>query len=271
MPRGREPWGRTGAGSPELLRCTPAPARAPPSTLVRARSRTQREGVGSPPGNLWKGGGRLTQLGSPTRGAPPPEAPRTGPAPPASSPPEAGHTVHGHTAARVCAELGLQQAQPVVHHLAGRGRPVVKRPVLHTEAACEGPRPSGGWTGRAQASRPWAPTRSGHRGPVLARARRGQGAEGLCWRGPGPGQNSAGWGWEGKVPCGPLLLTPPSPPQDTFWNMLPFSPERPTLHQAMVTLGHSLTLAGLTASGSADTGVWCTNVADTCLSVPPGR
>lgn len=213
MPRGREPWGGRGAGSPELLRCTPAPARAPPSTLVRARSRTQQEGVGSPLGNLWKGGARLTQLGSPTRGAPPPEARRTGPAPAASSPPEAGHTVHSHTAARVCAELGLQQAQPVVHHLAGRGRPVVKRPVLHTEAACEGSRPSGGWTGRAQASRPWAPTRSGRRGPVLARA--GPGAE-LSWAG-GRGRCLAALSCSLPRPlprkpsgtCSPFLLSAP--------------------------------------------------------------
>lgn len=142
------------------------PAQHPRAGTKSHTARGRRVAAGKP----LEGGGtpdaaRLPHpRGSPTRGT------RTGPAPAASSPPEAGHTVHSHTAAGVCAELGLQQAQPVVHHLAGRGRPVVKRPVLHTEAACEGSRPSGGWTGRAQASRPWAPTRSGRREPVLARA-----------------------------------------------------------------------------------------------------
>lgn len=58
---------------------------------------------------------------------------------PPGSPPQAGHAVHSHAAARVITELALQQAQPVLHHFAGRGRPVIKRPVLQKAAAREDP------------------------------------------------------------------------------------------------------------------------------------
>lgn len=45
-------------------------------------------------------------------------------------PSQARHTVHSYAAARVIVELGLQQAQPVLYHLARRGRPIIKGPVL---------------------------------------------------------------------------------------------------------------------------------------------
>lgn len=45
-------------------------------------------------------------------------------------PPQAGHAVHGHAAAGVFAELGLEQVEPVFHDLAGRRRSVIERPVL---------------------------------------------------------------------------------------------------------------------------------------------
>lgn len=62
---------------------------------------------------------------------------------PPSSPSQAGHTVNSHTAARVITELGLQQAQPVLHHFPRRGRPVIERPVLWRAEAREtgGPGP----------------------------------------------------------------------------------------------------------------------------------
>lgn len=46
------------------------------------------------------------------------------------SPSQARHTVHSYAAARVIVELGLQQAQPVLYHLARRGRSIIKGPVL---------------------------------------------------------------------------------------------------------------------------------------------
>ena len=54
---------------------------------------------------------------------------------PTGSPPQAGHAVHSHAAAGVITELVLQQAQPVLHHFAGWGRPIIKRPVLQKAAA----------------------------------------------------------------------------------------------------------------------------------------
>lgn len=45
-------------------------------------------------------------------------------------PPQASHTVHGHAAARVFAELGLQQVEPIFHYLAGRRRSIIERPIL---------------------------------------------------------------------------------------------------------------------------------------------
>lgn len=49
-------------------------------------------------------------------------------------PPQAGHAVHGHAAAGVFAELGLEQVEPVFHDLAGRRRSVIERPVLRERA-----------------------------------------------------------------------------------------------------------------------------------------
>lgn len=46
------------------------------------------------------------------------------------SPPQAGHAVHGHAAAGVLAELGLQQVEPIFHNLAGRRRSIIKWPIL---------------------------------------------------------------------------------------------------------------------------------------------
>lgn len=79
---------------------------------------------------------------------------------PPRSPSQAGHAVHGHAAARVITELGLQQAQPVLHHLPWRGRPIVKRPVLQKGAACEDPQPKGGARSGAQAGPPTSTRRS---------------------------------------------------------------------------------------------------------------
>lgn len=45
-------------------------------------------------------------------------------------PPQAGHAVHGHAAAGVFAELGLQQVEPIFHYLAGRRRSIIERPIL---------------------------------------------------------------------------------------------------------------------------------------------
>lgn len=46
------------------------------------------------------------------------------------SPPQAGHTVHGHAATGVLAELGLQQVEPIFHNLAGRRCSIIKWPIL---------------------------------------------------------------------------------------------------------------------------------------------
>lgn len=46
------------------------------------------------------------------------------------SPSQACHTVHSYAASWVIVELGLQQTQPVLYHLARRGRPIIKGPVL---------------------------------------------------------------------------------------------------------------------------------------------
>lgn len=46
------------------------------------------------------------------------------------SPPQASHAVHGHAAARVLAELGLQQVEPIFHDLAGRRCSIIKWPIL---------------------------------------------------------------------------------------------------------------------------------------------
>ena len=45
-------------------------------------------------------------------------------------PPQAGHTVHGHAAAGVFAELGLQQVEPIFHYLTGRRRSIIEWPIL---------------------------------------------------------------------------------------------------------------------------------------------
>lgn len=45
-------------------------------------------------------------------------------------PPQAGHAVHGHAAAGVFAELGLQQVEPIFHYLAGRRCSIIERPIL---------------------------------------------------------------------------------------------------------------------------------------------
>lgn len=50
------------------------------------------------------------------------------------SAPQAGHAVHGHAAAGVFAELGLEQVEPVFHDLAGRRRSVIERPVHDGDA-----------------------------------------------------------------------------------------------------------------------------------------
>ena len=73
---------------------------------------------------------------------------------PTGSPPQASHTVHSHAAAGVITELVLQQAQPVLHHFARRGRPVIKRPVLQKAAAREEPQLEDGVRAGAQASLP---------------------------------------------------------------------------------------------------------------------
>lgn len=73
---------------------------------------------------------------------------------PTGSPPQASHAVHSHAAAGVITELVLQQAQPVLHHFAGRGCPIIKRPVLQEAAAREEPQLEGGVRAGAQASLP---------------------------------------------------------------------------------------------------------------------
>lgn len=50
------------------------------------------------------------------------------------SAPQAGHTVHSHTAARVLAELGLQQVEPIFHNLAGRRCSIIKWPIHDSDA-----------------------------------------------------------------------------------------------------------------------------------------
>lgn len=73
---------------------------------------------------------------------------------PTGSPPQAGHAMHSHAAARVITELVLQQAQPVLHHFARWGRPIIKWPVLQKAAARQDPHLRGGVRAGTQASLP---------------------------------------------------------------------------------------------------------------------
>lgn len=41
--------------------------------------------------------------------------------------------MHGDAAARFLSELGVEQLEPVVNNLSGRGGAIVERPVLHEE------------------------------------------------------------------------------------------------------------------------------------------
>lgn len=52
---------------------------------------------------------------------------------PRSLPAKSRHAVHGDAAARFLSELGVEQLEPVVNDLSGRGAAVVERPVLHGE------------------------------------------------------------------------------------------------------------------------------------------
>lgn len=148
--------------------------------------------------------------------------------------------MNGHTAARVITELGLQQAQPVLHHFPGRGRPVVKRPVLRRAEAREAGGPgqlAPGWdkVGTLRS------TEEPHEGETA-----------------GPGGQRAG---QACGPCGeapPLLLTATVPiSRKPSWNTLPssflstVSPTSPPCQPALGLQGHSLTLTSLSVSGSA--------------------
>lgn len=66
-------------------------------------------------------------------------------------PPQAGHAVHGHAAAGVFAELGLQQVEPIFHYFAGRRRSVIERPILQGGGGQ-------GWGKRETLVRPWGKT-----------------------------------------------------------------------------------------------------------------
>lgn len=41
--------------------------------------------------------------------------------------------MHGDAAARFLSELGVEQLEPVVNNLSGRGAAIIERPVLHEE------------------------------------------------------------------------------------------------------------------------------------------
>lgn len=88
------------------------------------------------PGALWEVGHVRCGLRPTPDSKSDHKIPRAGePRPAPCSPSQAGHAVHSHAAAGVITEFGLQQAQPVLHHFAGRGRPVIERPVLQRGAA----------------------------------------------------------------------------------------------------------------------------------------
>lgn len=53
---------------------------------------------------------------------------------PRSLPAKSRHTMHGDAAARFLSELGVEQLEPVVNNLSGRGAAIVERPVLRQEA-----------------------------------------------------------------------------------------------------------------------------------------
>lgn len=55
---------------------------------------------------------------------------------PRSLPAKSCHAMHGDAAARFLSELVIEQLEPVVNDLSGRGAAIVERPVLHQETKC---------------------------------------------------------------------------------------------------------------------------------------
>lgn len=161
---------------------------------------------------------------------------------PPSSPSQASDTVNGHTAARVIAELGLQQAQPVLHHLPGRGRPVIKGPVLWRAEAREAGRlgPVSPWPGQGRHSgkHGGTPRGGGTAGP------RGQSAGQACSpHGKASHASPADF-------FGPLLQEAlPEHPSSSLLSTV--SPSSPPCQPTLSLQGHSLTLTNLNVSESA--------------------